>query len=135
MAYTINFTNSADKDPIVIEDGTINNTTSLSFPGRNSTGYGAVISEDLLRLLENFASPTEPSNSIQGQLWYNSISGQLLVYDGTTWIPSGGLAKSTAQPDPTDATDGDLWVDTASQQLYLFSGSTWILVGLNLVKD
>ena len=53
MAYTINFTNSADKDPIVIEDGTINNTTSLSFPGRNSTGYGAVISEDLLRLLEN----------------------------------------------------------------------------------
>ena len=129
MAYTINFTNSADKDPIVIEDGTINNTTSLSFPGRNSTGYGAVIAEDLLRLLENFASPTEPSNSIQGQLWYNSISGQLLVYDGTTWIPSGGLAKSTAQPDPTDATDGDLWVDTASQQLYLFSGSTWILVG------
>jgi len=129
MAYTINFTNSAEKDPLVIEDGTINNTTSLSFPGRNSTGYGAVISEDLLRLLENFASPTEPSNSIQGQLWYNSISGQLLVYDGTTWIPSGGLAKSTAQPDPTDATDGDLWVDTASQQLYLFSGSTWILVG------
>ena len=129
MAYTINFTNSADKDPIVIEDGTINNTTSLSFPGRNSTGYGAVIAEDLLRLLENFASPTEPSNSIQGQLWYNSITGQLLVYDGTTWIPSGGLAKSTTQPDPTDATDGDLWVDTASQQLYLFSGSTWILVG------
>ena len=43
MAYTIQFTNTAVNDPIVIEDGTINNTTSLSFPGRNSTGYGAVI--------------------------------------------------------------------------------------------
>lgn len=129
MAYTIQFTNTAVNDPIVIEDGTINNTTSLSFPGRNSTGYGAVIAEDLLHLLENFANTTEPSNAVQGQLWYNSISGQLLVYDGTTWIPSGGLKKSTAQPDPTEATDGDLWVDTASQQLYLFSGSTWVLVG------
>ena len=129
MAYTIQFTNSANKDPITIEDGTINNTTSLSFPGRNSTGYGAVIAEDLLRLLENFANTTEPSNAVEGQLWYNSTSGQLLVYDGTTWVPSGGLKKSTSQPDPTEATDGDLWVDTDSQQLYLFSGSTWVLVG------
>ena len=129
MAYTIQFTNSVEKDPIVIEDGTINSTTSLSFPGRNSTGYGAVIAEGLLNLLENFANPTEPSNAIEGQLWYNSLSGQLLVYDGTTWVPSGGLKKSTSQPDPTEATDGDLWVDTESQQLYLFSGSTWVLVG------
>lgn len=129
MAYTIQFTNTAVNDPIVIEDGTINNTTSISFPGRNSTGYGAVIAEDLLHLLENFSNTSEPSNAVQGQLWYNSASGQLLIYDGTTWVPSGGLKKSTAQPDPTEATDGDLWVDTASQQLYLFSGSTWVLVG------
>lgn len=129
MAYTIQFTNTAVNDPIVIEDGTINNTTSLSFPGRNSTGYGAVIAEDLLHLLENFSNTSEPSNAVTGQLWYNSATGQLLIYDGTTWVPSGGLKKSTAQPDPTEATDGDLWVDTASQQLYLFSGSTWVLVG------
>jgi len=129
MAYTIQFTNTAVNDPIVIEDGTINNTTSLSFPGRNSTGYGAVIAEDLLHLLENFSNTSEPSNAVQGQLWYNSATGQLLIYDGTTWVPSGGLKKSTTQPDPTEATDGDLWVDTASQQLYLFSGSTWVLVG------
>lgn len=129
MAYQIQFTNSADKDPIVIEDGTINNTTSLGFPGRNSTGYGTIIAQDLLQLLENFASPAEPNNAIEGQLWYNSNTGQLLVYDGTIWVPSGGLKKSTTEPDATDALDGDLWVDTDSQQLYLFSGSTWVLVG------
>ena len=50
-----------------------------------------------------------------------TVKKPIKFYDGTTWIPSGGLSKSTSQPDPTDATDGDLWVDTASQQLYLFS--------------
>lgn len=129
MAYTIQFTDSSNKDPIVVEDGTINTETSLSLPGKNSTGYGQVIAEDLLHLLENFSSPTEPSRPVEGQLWYNNDTNQLLVYDSTSWIPAGGLRKSINQPDPTEALDGDLWVDTDNQQLYLFSGSTWILVG------
>ena len=129
MAYTIQFTDSSNKDPIVVEDGTINTETTLSLPGRNSTGYGQVIAEDLLHLLENFASPTEPSRPVEGQLWYNNDTNQLLIYDATSWVPAGGLRKSINQPDPTEALDGDLWVDTDNQQLYLFSGSTWILVG------
>jgi microcystin-dependent protein len=129
MAYTIQFTDSSNKDPIVVEDGTINTETTLSLPGKNSTGYGQVIAEDLLHLLENFASPTEPSRPVEGQLWYNNDTNQLLVYDSTNWVPAGGLRKSINQPDPTEALDGDLWVDTDNQQLYLFSGSTWILVG------
>lgn len=129
MAYTIQFTDSSNKDPIIVEDGTINTETTLGFPGKNSTGYGQVIAEDLLHLLENFASPTEPSRPVEGQLWYNNDSNQLLIYDSTKWVPAGGLRKNINQPDPTEALDGDLWVDTDNQQLYLFSGSTWILVG------
>lgn len=129
MAYTIQFTDSSNKDPIVVEDGTINTETTIGFPGKNSTGYGQVIAEDLLHLLENFASPTEPSRPVEGQLWYNNDTNQLLIYDSTNWVPAGGLRKSINQPDPVEALDGDLWVDTDNQQLYLFSGSTWILVG------
>ena len=129
MAYTIQFTDSSNKDPIVVEDSTINTETTIGFPGKNSTGYGQVIAEDLLHLLENFASPTEPSRPVEGQLWYNNDTNQLLIYDSTNWVPSGGLRKSINQPDPVEALDGDLWVDTDNQQLYLFSGSTWILVG------
>ena len=77
MAYSINFTNNAEKDPIVIEDGTINQTTSLKFPGRGATGYGAVIAEDLLHLLENFANPNRTSNAVEGQLWFDSLNDQL----------------------------------------------------------
>ena len=129
MAYTIQFTNSVDNAPIVIEDQTINTDTSIKLPGRNSTGYGAAIAEDLLHMLENFASPTEPSNAIQGQLWYNSNTEQLLVYDGTLWVSASGLKKSSTEPDASQALTGDLWADTDNQQLYLFTGSTWILVG------
>ena len=129
MSYTIQFTDSAEKTPITVEDKTINNDTSIQLPGRNSTGYGAAIASDLVHLLENFAAPTEPDRPVEGQLWYNNNTEQLLVYDGTIWVPSGGLKKSTAQPDAVNSLTGDLWVDTDNQQLYLYSGSGWILVG------
>ena len=129
MAYTIQYTDSAEKDPIVIEDQTINTTTSIKLPGRNSTGYGAAIAEDLLHILENFASPTEPTNAVEGQLWYNNSAEQLLIFDSTNWISASGLKKSATEPDTTSALTGDLWADTNNQQLYLFTGSNWILVG------
>lgn len=129
MSYTIQFTDSAEKTPITVEDQTINNDTSLQLPGKGSVGYGAAIATNLVHLLENFAAPTEPDRPVEGQLWYNNNTEQLLVYDGTVWVPSGGLKKSTTQPDAVNSLTGDLWVDTDNQQLYLFSGSGWILVG------
>jgi len=131
MAYTISFTDQANNGTITIEDGTLNTTTDLSFPGQNKTGYGVAISENFLHLLENFASATQPARPVEGQLWYDSTPGieQLKVYDGTNWVPSGGLKKATSEPGAADSLLGDLWVDTDNQQLYLYSGSGWVLVG------
>lgn len=129
MSYTINFTDSANKGTITVEDGTINRTTSLGLPGRNTTAYGATIAENFLHLLENFAATTEPSNPVEGQVWYDSTLGQesLKVYNGTNWVPASGITKSISTP--AFAQTGDLWVDTDNQQLYLFTGGGWILVG------
>ena len=131
MAYTIAYTDQANKGTITIEDNTLNNITDLSFPGRNTTAYGTAISENFLHLLENFASATQPATPVEGQLWYDSTPGveQLKVYDGTNWVPSGGLKKATSEPGASDSLLGDLWVDTDNQQLYLYSGSGWVLVG------
>lgn len=132
MPYQIRFTDSVNKGNIVVDDNTINTTdTSISFPGQNSTAYGISIAENFLHILENFAAASEPTNPVEGQLWYDTTAGvnQLKVYDGTAWGSAGGLKKGLTQPDVSNSVTGDLWVDTDNQQLYLFSGSTWVLVG------
>ena len=133
MAYTIAYTDQANKGTITVEDNTINSVTSLGLPGRNTTAYGTTIATNFLHLLENFASATQPSTPVEGQLWYDTTPGveQLKVYDGTNWVASGGLKKATTAPQAGQSLIGDLWVDTDNQQLYLFSGSGWVLVGPN----
>ena len=97
MAYTVNHTDLANKGSITVEDNTLNQTTTLSLPGRNTTAYGTAIAENFLHLLENFTNSTAPGNPIEGQLWYDNTPGvdMLKLYDGTTWISASGLKKAT----------------------------------------
>jgi len=131
MPYTIAYTDEANNGTITVVDQTIDQTTTLKLPGKNTTSYGTAIAENFLHLLENFASATEPARPTEGQCWYDTTPGaeQLKVYDGTSWVPSGGLNKGASEPDVVLSQAGDLWVDTDNQQLYLNSGSGWVLVG------
>ena len=131
MTYQVNFTefDNPAKPPLVVQDQSLNTQTSVTLVGQNYSGYGKIIAEDFLHLLENFASPTAPSNPIEGQLWYNTAVSTLYVWDSTSWNTAGSLKKSTTSPEVANSLQGDLWVDTANSQLYLFSGSNWLLVG------
>jgi microcystin-dependent protein len=133
MAYQVRYTDSTnlDKPALTVEDNTINATTSVQFPGRNITGYGTIIAENFLHILENFANDSAPNNPVEGQLWYDNTPGinQLKVFDGTSWSSAGGIKKGNSEPELNSSLPGDLWVNTDTQQLYLFTGSGWILVG------
>ena len=131
MTYQVTFTEADNpaKPPLVVQDQSLNSQTSISFVGQNYSGYGPIIANNFLHLLENFASPTAPSNPVEGQLWYNTEVSTLYVWDSTTWNTAGSLKKSTSAPEVANSLQGDLWVDTANSQLYLFSGSNWLLVG------
>ena len=131
MPYTINYTDTVNKGTITVADNTLNEETTLRFPGRGTTSYGQSVNENFLHLLENFANTSAPLRPVEGQLWYDSTQGvdQLKVYDGTNWVASGGLKKASAAPAVANSSAGDLWVNTESQQLYLFTGSAWVLVG------
>ena len=132
MTYQVQFTDNTNpnKPPITVQDGTVNNSaTSLSFIGQNYPNYAPILADDFLHLLENFASPTSPTYPIQGQLWYDTSSNILKVYDGTTWTTAGSLKKSSTAPAVANSIAGDLWANTTTSQLYIFSGSNWLLVG------
>jgi len=131
MPYIVNFTNKENKSPITVFDNTSSTDTSLTFPGRNVTGYGQIIAENFLSLLENFASTNQPINPVEGQLWYDSTGGTqtLKIWDNTAWKAASGIQKGVSQPAVENSKVGELWVDTTNQQLRIFTGTRWILVG------
>ena len=129
MPYIVNFTDSENKSPITVFDNTSSQDTSLTFPGRNVTGYGQIIAENFLKLLENFASASQPVNPIEGQLWYDTTNGVLQLYDNTNWKAASNIQKSPTEPSVESSKVGELWVDTTNQQLRIYTGSRWLLVG------
>jgi len=85
MAYTI--VKSDGTVLTTIADGQINTTsTSIGLPGRNYAGYGQTLDENMVHMLENFASTEPPPNPLRGQLWYNTNNQTLYVCpeDGET---------------------------------------------------
>jgi hypothetical protein len=127
MSYNIIKT---DGTPLAtVADGQTNSTaSSLTLIGKNYAGYGTFLNENFIRLLENFANSSAPSNPIVGQLWWKSDTRLLQVYDrfGTWKTISGAQSSSDA---PSNAIAGDLWFDTVNQQLKVYSGASWIIIG------
>ena len=78
MAYTVNKTNSsASPNAYTVQDSVLNTQTDLSFVGKGYDGYGEVINENFLALLENFSNTSAPSKPIKGQLWYDETNSRL----------------------------------------------------------
>ena len=125
MAYTINKTDGTVVTTIT--DGTVDNTTSLQLFGKSFSGFGEGLNENLVKLLENAASTSAPSAPLKGELWFDTSTNQLKVYDGTSFKPTGGAKTSSSQP--TSPSAGDLWHDSSNDQLFLYTGSAFLLVG------
>jgi len=157
MSYSLSLTNGQTVPGIGIvglQDGTVNAaSTSLSLVGKNYPGYGKLLNENFLHLLENFANSSSPSSALPGQLWWDSTAKVLKVNtaatagDNARWKP---LASIYNAPPITDATVGtigsptnipyspnvgDLWWDTANRQLKLYSAvqsagyGGWVTIG------
>jgi len=132
MSYIINLPNGQTLGEVL--DGTINNTaTSLTLVGRNYSGYGQIIQNDLVALLVNFAYNVSPTNPNTGQIWYDTGSSVAKVWTGSVWKIVGSCTSQAGEPTTTVA--GDLWWASTDKQLYVYDGTTpyaiagWIEVG------
>ena len=126
MSYTINKTDGTKL--VVLKDGTVDiSTTDLALFGKSYAGFGERLNENFVKILENFANTTAPAKKIRGQLWYDTLTNQIKVWNGNKFKPVG--SSTNANSAPTNANLGDTWFDTNNLQLYVYNGSAWTLIG------
>jgi len=92
MAYYVNKTNGTS---ILVLDGTKDTTsTSLTLLGRLVQNYGEQSNENFVRLLENFAYTSSPAYPIVGQLWFDTNTNNIKVYDTDgAWVTVGSVIE------------------------------------------
>lgn len=132
MSYNITLSNGATL--LNLTDGSIDSKiTSLNLVGRGSTNYGTSIADNFVHLLENFANTSAPISPLSGQLWYDSSTSYLRLYDGAHWtaiqsssdIVGYSLKAGAGVPASTIGSTGDYYVDTTNGILYGPKGTNW----------
>jgi Chaperone of endosialidase len=125
MSYTITHANG--QNSIVIADGTINNSTSITLVGKNTPNYGQYLDQNFLNILENYANGSQPVSPITGQLWYDTTHAVLKVYTGSAFKNINAATASNSAP--INPTLGDLWFDTVNGQLKCYNLTSWVTIG------
>ena len=133
MPYTI--IKSDGSTLTTIADGFLDGSASLlSLPGPNYVGYGAILNENLVHLLESFASNAAPlGTSMQGQLWFNKTAQTLNVFTDQGYLPVAGITNASTQP--LVSKNGDIWFNTTTNQTFLYDNAIYKLVGPQYTKQ
>jgi len=132
MAYKLNKTDGSLLVELV--DGRLDiSSADIALIGKNYQGFGESINENFIKMLENFSNSTAPVKPLKGQLWYDTATGRLKIYDGTTFRSTDSTIYASSQPSELIA--GDIWIDGSKDQLLFWNGTEAILVGPGYTKN
>lgn len=132
--YELSFSNSSlsGKAPLIIAPFGTNTTTSLKFNGKASLNFGQWQQTNILRLLENFASNTAPTNPTIGQVWYDSANDNLKRYTATGWSTDLNVdAGKLTFWDPSHATTNTKFILTGAEPTGLVSTGVTLYPAVN----
>lgn len=122
--------------PITVPAGTVvSNASSLRFTGKGAANYGKIQQENLMRLLENHAGPSEPAYPTVGQTWFDTSVGLLKVATATAPLSVSPTADwramnatyvtNVGENPPASPVLGDQWfmrTGTKTGVLYTYTG-------------
>lgn len=126
----LNISNYDGTQFITIPDNYLNTTSSsLQLPGRGYQSYGTAINQDLLWLMQHFAQDTAPDVPVAGQIWWDTSSSLLKVYNGVQWVSGSSIPITGLSPD--NPVEGSLWWDTSNDppQLKIYANGAWRWIG------
>lgn len=125
MAYQLNKTDGTVLTTLA--DSQIDQvSTDITLIGKNYSGFGEYLNENLVKMLENFSNATAPAHPIRGQLWFDTVDLKLKIYNGSEFLPVSSALISKTEP---VGAAGDLWYDEVKGQLFFYNGNTWVLIG------
>jgi len=151
LDYTINYSDDNLKQSFVLPVGTVNSTaTSLLLTGKGVVNWGELLQENVVKLLENFASELPPNNPTEGQFWYDASENnkKLTVWNGNKWVVVADRLHENGSNEfiidllykllrnfalitaPADPVEGQLWYDSTpnNKALKIWNGNAWITV-------
>lgn len=111
-----------------IPDGQFDITsTSLNLIGKNVFNYGLLQNENFVRLLENFSNSSAPLNQLKGQLWFDTNTNSLKLYNGSQWKGLSTFSISTNTSASLEL--GNIWYDVINGQLSINTGTALAVIG------
>jgi hypothetical protein len=115
MAYTIYNTDGSVL--LTLGEGKIDEkNTSITLIGKNIPSYGEYFNNNQVKMLANFSGTDEPRSPLVGQLWYDTASGRMKVYDlNSIFRPITNTLSADTQP--VELAGNDFWWDTHNEQL------------------
>jgi hypothetical protein len=131
MSYLVNKTDG-ELLATILDGQTNGSASSIVLIGKQVTGYGEVQNENFVHIMENFANTIDPAHPLAGQLWWNTATKTMQVFDGTNWRPVTGFTSSLTAP--ANSYIGDQWWDKTNDQYKIFNGTDWVLVGPSYSK-
>ena len=117
MPYTLNrYQLVIDPDgrfPLILPDESVSaSAASVRFVGKGYPTYGEIFAENWLWLTENFAGTGSPANPLTGQIWFDTSTNSLKVYNTGNWhyvttntdalLRTGGSLSGTIISNPSN---------------------------------
>ena len=123
MSYDVVRSDGVTVLATVVDNTTDTSSSSIALVGENVLGYGKNIAENFVHILENFAYSTAPSNPLEGQLWYDTSTSLLKVYNGSSFV---GIDTDAQDLWETVAGDSGSIVATSATDTLTIAGGTGI---------
>jgi hypothetical protein len=84
-----------------------------------------LVPANLLNLAE------DPATGTSGDIYFNTTSDKLKIYDGSTWVEvgsGGGSTITVSATAPVSPNAGDAWYQNTTGSFYIYDGSFWVEV-------